>query len=533
MPVRRNRIPFRPHPPREAAAARRAGVRRAAVAAVLLPALVGGFALQAWTGDDGSRLFHQVMAHLVNDSPDSLTADALYEKAARGLVESIGDPYAQLYSPRELAEFSREALRGRYGGLGMTVERLSDTVTITRVFPSTPARAAGIRPGDRILAVDGTPVVGWELARVTERLLGEPGTPVRVTLARRGRGTLRLEVHRAAVSVPAVPFATVLEDGIGYLPLEQFSESSRAELESAFAGLRKSGARAFVLDLRGNGGGSLDQAIRISNLFVRRGSEIVRVVYRNAAPEVYLATEEPLVPAGMPVVVLADEGAASASEIVAGALQDHDRAVIVGTTTYGKGLVQDLFQLEHGWALKLTTGKWYTPSGRSIQRARSDTLPPSDSALAARPVYRSGAGRLLYGGGGIAPDLVVRDDTLRGAERALMEALLEHPDAVDEALTEVALELGLDAGADFAVQPAWRERLRARLERAGVRVDAARYDAGGALVDRLLEQRAAGLVFGDSAVFRRTRGRDPQLQAALRVLRGARTQQEAFARVEP
>ncbi|HYH82470.1 MAG TPA: S41 family peptidase [Longimicrobium sp.] len=513
-------------------------VKRAALAALVLPAVVGGFMLQSAISENG-RLFEEVLTRVASHGVDGVSQDSLYALAARGLLRRIGDPYADLYSPGELAQFQRENLRNGYGGMGMLVESVRDTATVMRVYPNTPAAGAGVRIGDRIVEVDGQKVTGLPLDRVTAKLLGPQGTTVRATLVRRGQAEpLRIEARRALVHVPVVPYALMLEDGIGYVPLDRFSESSAQELAEAMTDLRDRGARSFVLDLRGNGGGSLDQSIRISNLFLKKGEEVLRVVYRNAPQEVYRAQAAPLLD-GEPVVVLTDEGTASASEIVAGALQDHDRGVVVGTTSFGKGLVQDLFPLEGGWAMKLTTGKWFTPSGRSIQRPRrvtadgsfvEDTMPPSDSALAARPVFRSDAGRPVYGGGGITPDVVVREDSLTATERALLRALSARATASNQVLSEYSLELSRQVRPGFAADPAWREELYRRLQHDGVPVERAQYQAGAGLIDRMLQGRVASLAFGDSASFKLGIPRDTQLQSALGIVRGARTQAEALAR---
>ena len=515
------------------------GVRRAAAAALVLPAVVGGFMLQSAVSGNG-RLFEEVLTRVASYGVDAVPQDSLYALAARGLVRRIGDPYAELYSPEQLADFQRESLRNGYGGLGMLVELVRDTATVMKVYPGTPAAGAGVHVGDRIVEVDGQKVTGLPLDRVTAKLLGPQGTTLRAVLVRHGEpAPVRIEAQRALVHVPVVPYALMLDDGIGYVPLDRFSETSAQELAAALQELRGRGARAYVIDLRGNGGGSLDQSIRISNLFLQPGKEILRVVYRNAPNEVYRASQKPLL-ATEPVVVMTDEGTASASEIVAGSLQDHDRAVVVGSPSFGKGLVQDLFPLEGGWALKLTTGRWFTPSGRSIQRPRKvnpdgtfapeDTLPPTDSALRARPVFHSDAGRPVYGGGGISPDVLMRDDTLTTAERALLRALSARPNAVNQVLSEYTLELGRGVQRNFSVSSAWRDEVYRRLQKDSVRVDRTTFDAGASILDRMLEQRVSSLAFGDSASFRRSVGRDQPLQTALGVLRGAHTQAEALAR---
>ena len=508
-------------------------MRRSVAAALLLPALVGGFALQAWGGHDGERLFHEVIAAVSGRGLDSLSEAQLYESAARGLLVEIGDPYADLFSPEQLAAFTRETLRNSYGGLGMQITRVRDTTVVTRVFPGSPAARAGVRAGDRIVAANGDPLIGLALDQVTSRLIGQPGTGVAVNFHRPGEGVLRREFVREQIRNPSVPFAILLEPGIGYVPLSGFNDSSGDDVLRALVELRKSGAQGFVLDLRGNTGGSLEQAVRITNLFLSQGEEVLRARYRNAPDEVYGATEVPLLPEA-PLVVLTDGASASAAEIVAGALQDHDRAVIVGDTTFGKGLVQDVFRLDGGWALKLTTGRWYTPSGRTIQRPRR--LTPDGRLVAVAPdsgpppLFRSDAGRPLTGGGGISPDLAVHPDTLRGAERELMLAFAGRGALVNEALQEMAVDLMREVSPGFTATPAWRQDLYGRLGRRGVQVERTRWDAGAALVDRLLEERVAELAFGDSAAFRRAVERDRPLLEALRVLRGAESQVEALSR---
>ncbi|HEU4881933.1 MAG TPA: S41 family peptidase [Longimicrobium sp.] len=513
--------------------ARRRGLRRSVAGALVLPVVVGGFALQAWGGRDGEQMFHEVVSRVATLGLDSLTDAQLYEKAARGLLVEIGDPYADLFSPEQLAAFSREALRNSYTGVGMQITLIRDTATVTRVFVGSPAAQGGVLPGDRVVRVGDEGVTGIPLEQVTQRLLGTPGTSVQVQYHRPGTGAVQRTFVRERVKLPSVGYAVMLEDGIGYVPLNGFNDTSGEEVLRALVDLRKRGATSYVLDLRGNSGGSLEQAVRIAGLFLRPGQQILRADFRGAPDETYDARAQPVVP-DAPLVVLTDEGSASASEIVAGALQDHDRAVIIGTTSFGKGLVQDIFQLEGGWALKLTTGRWYTPSGRTIQRPRHLNAEgrlveePQDS-LIERPVFRSDAGRPVYGGGGITPDVAVNPDSLAGAERELMRVLAPRGAVVNEVLQEMAVDLGLQAPPDFHAGPARDELLR-RLERRGVQVDVGVFRAGGPLVDRLLEGRVLEFAYGDSAAFRRAAPRDRQLQSAVEVLRGARTKGDALAR---
>jgi carboxyl-terminal processing protease len=244
----------------------------------------------------------------------------------------------------------------------------------------------------------------------------------------------------------------------------------------------------------------------------------------------------------MPVVVLVDGYSASAAEIVSGTLQDHDRALIVGTTSFGKGLVQTLFPLDGGWAVKLTTGKWYTPSGRSIQ-ADHERLgderfveyenAPGDSSAHRRPIFKSDGGRPILGGGGVTPDVLVKPDTLTSAELALYQAVGAQQSQWYVAIYSTALDLKGAVKPDFAVQPAWRETVWKKLQESKVTVPREKFDAGSSLVDRDLEQRVSRLAFGDSAWFRRSIRLDNQVQTALEYLSRGPTQRKLLALAPP
>jgi carboxyl-terminal processing protease len=479
-------------------------------------------------------LFQEVFALVRERSVDSLGSDALYEKAARGLVHSLGDPYAELYSRDELASFNRESLGGAYGGLGLQIEDHSGHPTIVRVFPHSPAASGGLRAGDEILSVDSAVVRGWPLDKVSHALLGRPGTPVDLAVTRLGEMTpFRSHFVRESVHVPSVPYSMMLDGQIGYVPLQVFSESAAQEVNAALTRLLAAGARGIVLDVRGNGGGAVDQALLVANCFLSEGTELATVRERAGPQEIYRAVRHPLTTT-VPVAVLIDGGSASATEIVVGALQDHDRALVVGTTSFGKGLVQSLFALDGGYSLKLTTGRWYTPNGRSIQKPRK-LLPDGqlveidpDSGGKPRPAFHSDAGRTVFGGGAITPDLTVLPDTLDDTERAFITAITPASQKVYLATYGLARELGRTVRADFTVQPAWRDSLYRRFEDAKVPVTRAQYDAARPFVDRMLADRIAELAFPDSIAFRRRAGDDVQLSRSLDLLRRSHTQAELF-----
>lgn len=518
----------------------------AGLAMLLLPVAAGAFILQSRGVPEGARLFGQVFQRVQEAAVDSIAASALYEKAARGLVKSLDDPYADLYSPQELQSFQRNNLGNNYGGVGMSIENQDGLITVGNIFPNTPGEMGGVQVGDRIIRVDTIAVTGRPLDFVSSRLTGEPGTRVHVTFQRAGVSEpIEVTFTRAIIKVPAVPFTEVLDGNVGYIPLQRFNEVAAQHVEEAILDLQRKGAQAFILDLRGNPGGSLQESLNISNLFLQPGQELARVQHRGRTAEVYNANRRSIL-GDHRVIVMVNGGSASASEIIAGTLQDHDRALVVGTTTFGKGLVQTLFPLDGGWALKLTTGKWYTPSGRSIQRehqgmndgrfveggepiAAADNTAP-DTTRRGRPTFRSDAGRVVYGGGGVSPDVMVPADTLTTAEQAYLRAI--SPQSQLEYATRYQLAIDLKdqvRSPDYTFRPEWREMFWQRLQKAGVNVERATFDAAGPVVDRVLDDRIAMVAFGDAGRFQRQRPVDNQLTRALDLLRKGRTTQELLA----
>ena len=512
--------------------------RRLALAAVVaVPVVASGFMLQSRSTREGAQLLQDVMGLVSQRFVDTVDAQMLYEKAARGLVKELNDPYTELFTPKQIAEFSRQT-NGRYGGIGMEITEQTGWVTVARVFPNTPAENAGVQEGDRIVQIDTASTKGWKTTQVSNTLLGTPGTKVNVTFQRPGIAQpIKLNLTRAEIHIPAVPYALRF-DNVGYIPVIRFSEQTADEIGAAVKKLQGEGVKGIVLDVRDNPGGILEQSIAASNLFLKRGSEVASVRGRADAQR-YVASAQPVAP-DVPLVVLVNNYSASASEIVAGALQDHDRALIVGTTSFGKGLVQTLYPLDGGYALKITTAKWFTPSGRSIQKERKllpdgqfvETHPDSlesDSARKARPQFRSDAGRVVYGGGAVTPDVVVRPDTLTTAEQTLAKALAPKFPEIYGILSDMALEQRGKVRQDFTVQPQWREDFYNRLTKANIKVDRAQWDAGREWVDRQLENRIARVAFGDSTAKRKELDDDVQLRKAIELLQRGSTQKDLFA----
>jgi carboxyl-terminal processing protease len=517
--------------------------RTAAVASLLLlPMAAGGFLLQGAPARSTPRLFEQVLSIVANRYVDSLQSSAIFEKASVGLVRELNDPYSELLPPKENEVFNR-SVGGRYGGVGMLLEAQTvpggTRIAVARVFPHTPAEEGGVLEGDQIIKVDTLPITGGtKIDSVSNALRGNPGSTVNVTYARPGVTVpIKLSFKRAVIHVPAVPYSMIVGDHIGYIPLQTFNENTAEEVQAAAAKLVEEGAKGLVLDLRDNGGGIVEQSLAVASLFLKDNQPIVNVRGRNTPDEVARASRAHLA-AQPPLVILTDGNTASASEIVAGALQDHDRALVLGTTSFGKGLVQSVFPLDGGYALKITTGKWYTPSGRSIHRERKlvdgrlvETKPDSletETEKKAKPVFKSDAGRTVYGGGGITPDVIIPDDTLSTMEQDYYRAVAPKAQAWITTLNQYAFELK-GSPKTFTVTPEMRAELQRRLTTAGVVTDPKFEGIAPKLLDRELDRRVARLVLGDAGAKERALAEDHQLTKAVQLLQAARTQDALLA----
>ncbi|HEX5437878.1 MAG TPA: S41 family peptidase [Gemmatimonadaceae bacterium] len=526
--------------------------KRVLVGSLVLPLLIGGFVVQEHSTRDGTRVFDQVLRLVSNRFVDTIDTGTLYEKAARGLVAQLNDPYSELFSPKEMQRFSTQS-NGHYGGIGMSIQQQEDNVVVVHVFPHTPAEGAGVQPGDRIIAIDSASTHGWNSTRISDVLQGQIGTQVQVQFMRPGVSEpIEHRFTRAEIHVPAVPYAIMLKPKIAYIPLQEFNETAGEEVRSGVERLVKQGATGIILDLRGNPGGIVDQAIETAGLFLHNGQTVASLRPRQGDPKTFVADGSEHVNS-LPLVVLVDGSSASAAEIVTGALQDHDRALVVGTTSFGKGLVQTVYPLEGGWALKLTTAMWYTPNGRSIQKAAKWhpsvtateepvplTIPDEptdsmemdsvevDSVKKHRPAYKSDAGRVVYGGGGITPDVIVSQDTMTTAEQEFARVLAPKFGVWNSVLSDYALKLKGTVQPHFTVKPEWRDELYRRLIKAGISIDRAQYDSATPMVDQLIGQRIASDAFGDSTARRRSIPDDAQLERAITLLQKGQSQQDLF-----
>jgi carboxyl-terminal processing protease len=404
---------------------RRSSLGPLAVAMALSLLLGFGLARALQATDDlrsNLDLFSNVLYLVQNNYVDAPDNQKLIKGAIDGMLKTL-DPHTQ-FLPEKRAQQMDEQFHGEYSGIGVQFDIIDNKIVVLSPLEGTPAFRLGIRAGDKIYEIDGQPLKkGLTTDDVFKALRGPNGSTVQVTIEREDEPEpLHFTIERAKIPIESVPYAYMIRPGVGYVRIIRFAQTTGDELEKAISKLQGEGMRSLLVDLRSNSGGLLSQAVDVVDQLVPDNKRLVytrgRIPSANAD---YYSTNRPGKWTEGPLVVLVDHGSASASEIVSGAIQDLDRGLVVGINTFGKGLVQNQMNLSEG-KLLLTIARYYTPSGRGIQRDytkfgdQSEYLEdaykedvPTDSALAARPKFRTGAGRTVYGGGGIYPDVVIKD----------------------------------------------------------------------------------------------------------------------------
>lgn len=334
-----------------------------AAVALATATFVLGLALGASGPDEGSYfdLLEEAEGQIRSLALTEPDREELRESALKGMLQGLDDPHALYYTPEAYRMLSQELLTGQFSGVGIWLNHAEELVKVVSVLPDTPASEAGIVPGDIVTAVDGEPVAGLGLEEVSQRIQGEAGTDVVVTVVRAAAAPEDFLLHRRQLEI--VSLTTFEQANVGVLNLVSFTGGVGDKVREAVARMQDEGVRGFVLDLRGNPGGSLDEAVQVASVFLEGGPV---VTYRERSGPEVLHEARPPAQTQLPLVVLVDAGSASASEIVAGAIQDRERGLVVGTETYRKGSVQRLVGLSDGSALKLTVASYYTPSGRGI-----------------------------------------------------------------------------------------------------------------------------------------------------------------------
>ena len=371
------------------------------------------FSLGKWV-----EVNNAILKELNRSYVDSLQVGRIERAGINALLEAL-DPYT-LYIPEEEQEDFQMMLNSAYGGVGAIIYKpdVQGNVVINEPYEGSPAALAGLRCGDEVVAIDGQAAAGLTSAECSEKMRGKPGTTVVLTVKKLRAGeswkagdVLEVPVVRRRIVLPSMEYAGMLNEADGYIYLSKFTEGVGQEIRDAYKELKTKGMKRLVLDLRGNGGGIMGEAVNIVSLFIPKGSVVVSAKGKAATEQVYKTTTDP-VDTEIPIVVLVDNASASASEIVSGALQDYDRATIIGTRTYGKGLVQSIRPLPYDGQLKLTTAKYYTPSGRCVQ-AIDYSHRNEDGSVGHIPdslthAFTTAHGRTVRDGGGITPDFIVK-----------------------------------------------------------------------------------------------------------------------------
>ncbi|MFN2384113.1 MAG: S41 family peptidase [Gemmatimonadota bacterium] len=511
----------------------------------VLAILTGGIIyddLSASDGDDpyqAIKLLNETIHQVSDKYVDSIAQDSLYLRAIEGMLMSL-DPYSQLLSPSDYDDLKIHT-QGNYEGLGIRIDIVDEVLSVIAPIEGTPAYKAGLRAGDQILAVDGATTQGWSEEKAVQELRGPRGSKVALRIGRVGLDeTFTVEIVRSPITLSAVPYAFILRDGIGYVRFTQFSERGREELRDAIRDLERQGMRGLILDLRDNPGGLLDQSIEVSDLFLPKGVEIVSTQGRMADSDRTWSARDNDDFSVHPMVLLVNRSSASASEIVAGALQDHDRALLVGQSTWGKGLVQSLFPLDDGYFLKLTTARYYTPSGRSIQRENEPldleeialpeemgTLEDERKDIPDSLVFRTDMGRTVYGGGGVMPDVIIRGEEIAEVSRDLLR---------DIALENAFFTFGVRYRAahpsiprNFAPDPELLEEFKTYLRNVrSIPVDDVAFEAERTYIRDFLRYTLISQYHGEGAARQAVMAADLPLSKAVELLTAADTLADLF-----
>ena len=496
----------------------------AAVAAVALLAggTIGLYA-QSQIGDSVTRqliifneAFNRIMRYYVTaPDPQKLIAGAI-----KGMVGTL-DPHSQYLDAAAVRDL-KTSTQGSFGGIGIQIGIRDNRLTVIAPMVGTPAARLGLMAGDRITKIEGRATKGITTEEAVAKLRGDPGTQVSITLEREGAAEpMDYTITRALIEIPSITYSGLLRDKIGYIWLTNFSEKSGPDLGRAIRDLKSQGMRKLILDLRNNPGGLLNEAVEVSSYFLDKGSMVVFTKGRMAdAERQFKVTTNPLFgPGDGPMVVLVNQGSASASEIVAGAMQDWDRALIVGQTSFGKGSVQTVMPLADSIAVKLTTAKYYTPSGRCIHRDNSawqsgdlDSL--AEDTTAAKETFATVGGlkRTVYGGGGIAPDLKVEMPKYNRVQTDLERKALFFKFAIKHTAAHPSIP------ESFAVDQAMVDEFKKLLNGDTLTVSEKEFTENLDYVKRAIKREILSKAHGDRAMYRFNLESDPQAQKALELL---------------
>ena len=507
--------------------------------AIAVSALVGGlFGSSVLATDDRVperyKTFSTALRAIESSYVDNVESDRLVYSAIRGMLSTL-DPHSSFFDPQEYARM-RERQEGRYYGIGIQITSSDGDIIAATVFEGSPAHKQGIRRGDVIANVDSESAKGWTIEKAQSRLRGQRGTPVKLEIRRRGYTDLiPINLNRDEVHILTVPAHFMVDATTGYIQMRDFGENTDREVKAALKELTAKGMKRLLFDARENPGGPLDQAIKVSNEFLPRGKMIVYTRGRiSNSDQDYRGAEEGEFQ-DMPMVMLVNRNSASATEIVSGSLQDHDRAYIVGETTFGKALVQSVYKISSGAGLALTTAHYYTPSGRLIQRPWDETFDEylsyrqkdqdTDREHNASDLKRTDAGRPVYSGGGIEPDKRIAGP-VEGFNPSRFGRLLVSRQAFESFAQNFNAQgdtrvLGAKSAGhtiverNFVVDDKMVADFRAQLVTDKIKIDEEAFTADLTFIKAMIRFRIDEALFGMSDARRHLLGVDPQAQLAL------------------
>lgn len=477
------------------------------------------------------RIFNQILKEIQNQYVEEIPADSLMKGAIDGMLEVLGDPHTDYLSKQEY-EALMISTKGEFGGIGATIGERNDVITVISPIEGTPAYRSGLLPGDGIIKVDGVPTKGKTVDIVVREIRGQPGTKVVLTIARpMVEEPFDVEIIRANIRLDAVPYYGMVSDDIGYVQLRNFSRTADYELKRAIDSLFAQGAQKLIFDLRLNSGGLLNEGIAISELFLNNNKKIVTTRGRIEGERTYSARKD-YGYGDFPLIVLVDGGSASASEIVAGALQDWERSLIIGTNTFGKGSVQHILgPFEDSTALRITTARWYTPSGRSIDKPAdlqgneiSEGTQEPDSADAVQKIFTTlgPLKRTVYGEGGITPDVIIKPPDLTKLETEILSRGLNFDFVVNYTATHKNITR------DFEVDEKMLRDFAVYLMEHDIEFTEAAFDSARKVLKDRLRQDVITNALGLKEGYRARVEIDQLVHEAVRMLKEAETLHDLF-----
>ncbi len=486
-----------------------------------------------------SQVFLGAFRTILDFHQTTFSDSTLWEAAIDGLLEVLNDPYASVFTPDEYEAFEEEST-GDYAGIGVEITRLNERVTVTAVFRQTPAEGVGMMVGDQLLEVEGEDARDWTIDQARDAIRGPIGTAVSVSVARQGvPEPLVFALKREEVHVSAVT-SGMPETSVGYILVDRLARGSAQEVDSALAAM--AGAKGIILDLRRNPGGFLIESLDMADLLLERGDALASA--RSRAPgkpnettsETWFARLPPRA-TGKPFVVLVDRFTASAAEVVAGALQDHDRAAVLGERTFGKGIVQTVLPLPGGRQIRITTGEWMTPLGRSLHIPRDmDGRPLSESEVSEGfPTVVTEAGRVLRSDGGVFPDLEVPIDTLTTAEQRLVLESARAGIPLTLRIAEYSFEearKAMDGSGAEELDPGTLDAFLVRLQEEGLAPEVVQHPEARAYLGWRARMAFEDRMGHTGHALRAQSERDPVLKTAFRLLSGSSSPSDLFAAVE-